>query len=328
MKQILMIATGGTIAAQNTENGLAPQLSASALLRYVPSAQTLCNITCIQPFLLDSTDIQPSNWLELASSIEQNYRSYDGFVITHGTDTLSFTAAALSYLIQGAAKPIVLTGAQRPIDAENTDAIKNLGDAIFYAVHGIGGVSVVFGGKVIAGTRAKKMHTKSNIAFESVNFPYLAEISDGQIRNPLLQKAEVCDNPVFYHALNARVGVLQCTPGMPSEFLLSAAKYFDALVLEGYGLGGVPAVLQQALAKMTSVGTIVAVGTAVPFEGTDMSVYRVGRTAKENCNLLELRTMTTEAAVAKLMWILAQTKDMEEVRRLFEADGDTTEIVR
>ncbi len=325
MKQILLIATGGTIAAQNTEQGLTPQLSASALLQYVPSVQTLCNITCIQPFLLDSTDITPSHWLELALCIKQHYNSYDGFVITHGTDTLGFTAAALSYLIQGAAKPIVLTGAQRPIDAEQSDAPKNLGDAILYAANGMGGVSVVFCGRVIAGTRAGKMYTKRDMAFESIHFPYLAEIADGQIRNAFLKKAEKPDAPVFYHALNPRVGVLQCTPGMPKEILLSAAAHCDALVLEGYGLGGVPAVLQETLTKITSGGTVVAIGTAVPFEGTDMSVYKVGRTAKANCNLLELRSMTTESAVTKLMWILAQTKEPEEVRRLFEADGSTTE---
>lgn len=317
-KQILLIATGGTIAAGETENGLAPKLDGETLLQFVPEIQSLCRVTAIQLCELDSTDITPKLWLKIIDCIEQNYAQYDGFVITHGTDTLAFTAAALSYLIQESGKPVVLTGAQNPIDTDGSDAPKNLADAFLVAVSGVGGVSVVFGGRVIAGTRAKKMYTKRNAAFESVNFPYFAEIADGTIRNGLPPQSKTTDNPKFYHALNTRVAVFTCIPGVSAKTLLSVAETCDGLLLETYGLGGVPDYLYDAVEKITKRGKVVAVGTQVLYEGTDMSVYAVGKKAKTDLDILELRDMTVEAAVTKLMWILAQTDNPAEARRLFE----------
>ncbi|MGN0554351.1 MAG: asparaginase [Candidatus Fimenecus sp.] len=317
-KQILLIATGGTIAAGETANGLAPQLQAEALLRFVPEIQTLCTVTAIQLCALDSTDITPDLWLKIADCIEKNYAQVDGFVITHGTDTLAFTAAALSYLIQESGKPVVLTGAQNPIDTDGSDAPKNLLDAFLYAVSGAGGVSVVFGGRVIAGTRAKKLYTRSSAAFASVNFPYFAEIADGEIRTALPPQNKTKDNPEFYHELNTRVAVFTCIPGVSAKTLLAVAESCDGLILETYGLGGVPANLVDTVAQIVKSGKTVAVGTQVLYEGTDMSVYAVGKRAKTDLQLLELCDMTTEAAAAKLMWILPQTDNPAEVRRLFE----------
>ena len=115
MKKILVIGTGGTIASAPTENGLAPALSAEALLEAVPYAASVCEVHCTQAFSLDSTNVRPGHWLMLADIIQKNYDGYDGFVITHGTDTLAYTAAGLSYLITNSRKPIVLTGAQKPM---------------------------------------------------------------------------------------------------------------------------------------------------------------------------------------------------------------------
>ena len=317
-KRILLIATGGTIAAGETENGLAPQLQAKALLRFVPEIQTLCTVTAIQLCELDSTDLTPDIWLKIADCIEQNYALVDGFVVTHGTDTLAFTAAALSYLIQESGKPVVLTGAQNPIDTDGSDAPKNLLDAFLYAASGAGGVSVVFGGRVIAGTRAKKLYTRNAAAFASVNFPYFAEIADGEIQTALPLQSKTTDNPKFYHELNTRVAVFTCIPGVSAKTLLAVAETCDGLILETYGLGGVPAYLYTAVEAITKSGKTVAVGTQVLYEGTDMSVYAVGKKAKTDLDILELRDMTTEAAAAKLMWILPQTDNPAEIRRLFE----------
>lgn len=317
-KQILLIATGGTIAAGETASGLAPQLQAETLLRFVPEIQSLCRVTAIQLCELDSTDITPELWLKIIDCIEQNYAQVDGFVITHGTDTLAFTAAALSYLIQESGKPVVLTGAQNPIDTDGSDAPKNLLDAFSLAVSGAGGVSVVFGGQVIAGTRAKKLYTRSSAAFASVNFPYFAEIAGGEIKTALPPQSKTKDNPKFYHELNTRVAVFTCIPGVSAKTLLAVAETCDGLILETYGLGGVPAYLYAAVEEITKSGKTVAVGTQVLYEGTDMSVYAVGKRAKTDLDILELRDMTIEAAAAKLMWILPQTDNPAEIRRLFE----------
>ena len=120
------IGTGGTIASKATKNGLAPAMSAEDLLEAIPSVASICKVECIQAFSLDSTNVRPGHWLLISGIIKENYNDYDGFVVTHGTDTLAYTAAGLSYIIQNSKKPIVLTGAQKPMSEDITDAKQNL----------------------------------------------------------------------------------------------------------------------------------------------------------------------------------------------------------
>lgn len=138
MKNILMIGTGGTIASEMTPSGLTPELNSTQLLSFVPRIGEMCHVDCVQLYSLDSTNIRPAHWLGVAKAVRENYARYDGFVISHGTDTMAYTAAALSYLIQGSPKPIVLTGAQKPIWFDGTDSKRNLTDAFLYACRGCG----------------------------------------------------------------------------------------------------------------------------------------------------------------------------------------------
>ena len=133
MKKILMITTGGTIASRHTEYGLSPMIRASEMLDYVPEVRLYCEPDALELLNVDSTNITPSHWLQIASAIEEHYDHYDGFVICHGTDTMAYTAAVLTYLIQNSPKPIVITGSQRPIDLINTDAKSNLSSSFLYA---------------------------------------------------------------------------------------------------------------------------------------------------------------------------------------------------
>lgn len=150
MKRILMIGTGGTIASGKTAEGLMPELTSEQLLSFVPAVSALCRAECLQLLSLDSTNLAPSHWLLIAKAIRERYDRYDGFVISHGTDTMAYTAAALSYLIQGARKPIILTGAQKPISFDSTDSKVNLTDAFLCACSDtLHGVMIVFNGKVI-----------------------------------------------------------------------------------------------------------------------------------------------------------------------------------
>ena len=154
MKKQLYIATGGTIASCDSGSGLSPEASAEELLSGVnlPDAE----IHAIQPFALDSTDLTPQHWMEVAALIRDRWQDFDGFVITHGTDTMAYTAAALSYLIQNNAKPVVITGSQQSIFNQDTDARENLRGAFLYACDdGACGVHIVFDHKVILGTRAR-----------------------------------------------------------------------------------------------------------------------------------------------------------------------------
>lgn len=181
-QRLLFITTGGTIASVRTDQGLKPVLSSQELLAHLPGLQELCQPETLALCSIDSTDLGPEHWLAMARAVQENYALYDGFIICHGTDTLAYSAAALSYLIQNADKPIILTGAQQPISHEITDAKKNLRDSVICALDpGSRGVMVVFGGQVIAGTRAKKDKTISYDAFASVNFPTLAQVQGDRL---------------------------------------------------------------------------------------------------------------------------------------------------
>ena len=315
MKHILLIATGGTIASRKTAEGLAPRITPEELLGYVPDAASLCRIETVQPINLDSTNLRPEHWLMLARLIEENYQRYDGFVICHGTDTLAYTASALSYLIQHTRKPIVLTGAQRSIDEDTTDAKVNLMDALRFACAGDSGVCIVFGSHVIAGTRARKSRTKSYNAFTSLNFPDLASVHESRVVRyiPCQDQRE----PVFYHKLNTRVFLLKLTPGMDPAAFSAAGALCDGLIIESYGMGGIPDLYLEELDQLIRQGKTVIMATQVPQEGSDLSVYQVGKHVKERYRWLETYDMTLEATVTKLMWAMGQSQDPQEIRRLF-----------
>ena len=159
-KRILMIATGGTIASLDAGDGLKPELKSQELLRYVPEVSQYCDIETIQLMNLDSTNVTPEHWLKISSTIENHYREYDGFVVTHGT----YTTAALSYLIQNSPKPVIVTGSQKSIANNDTDAKRNLIHSFLYASDSDShDVCLVFDGKVILGTRARKNGRKATM---------------------------------------------------------------------------------------------------------------------------------------------------------------------
>lgn len=320
MKRILVIATGGTIACRSTENGLVPQINMEEFLNYVPRIHELCELHAIQQMNLDSTNMQPKHWIEIMKAVKENYERYDGFVILHGTDTLAYTAAALSYLIQNSQKPIVLTGAQKPIDQDISDAKSNLIQSILYAISEEStNVSFVFDGEVIAGTRGRKVRSKSFNAFSSVNFPHKAVIRDNKVFHYI---EETISKPVqFYEKLKERVVVLQLIPGMTADILDYFKGRYDAVVIEGFGVGGIPSCeelkFKEKTEELLDEDVEVVITTQVPMEGSNLDIYEVGRVFKQNKRILEAYDMTIEAIVTKLMWVLAHSHSHEEVRKLF-----------
>lgn len=317
MKKILLIGTGGTIASAVTEEGLSPKLGAERLLELVPGIRKLCEVDSVQVLNLDSTNMKPADWLTIADTIQKNYDRYDGFVITHGTDTMAYTSAALSYLIQQSPKPIVLTGSQKPIETENTDSKTNLYDAFLYVCDDSScGVVVVFNGQVISGTRAKKVRTKSFSAFSSVNFPEIASIIDGQIIRYI--DFGFKDEPVFYSRLHEKVGLLKLIPGTESIVLDALFLSCTAVIIESYGTGGIPmdGSFKHSLVNGIGVGKTVVITTQVTNEGSNIGKYQVGHFIKE-LPVLEAYDMTTEAIVAKLMWVLASKEDPESMKNMF-----------
>ena len=321
MKHILLIATGGTIASRPTEGGLAPQLCAGDILSCVPALRELCRIDALQLLSIDSTNMTPDNWLTIASCVKDNYFRYDGFVITHGTDTMAYTASALSYLIQNSAKPIVLTGSQKSIYDPETDARRNLFDAFLAAQdEALFGVMLVFDGRVICGTRARKTHTKSMNAFSSIDYPDLALLREGRILH-YIRTQRPAGLPAFYDRLNPRVFVLRLIPGMNPAVLRLLLHEYDALVIESFGVGGLPCYEQkdflEAVNAWSAAGKPIVITTQVPHEGSDIAVYQVGARAANLPGVLQAHTMTVESVVTKLMWILPQTSDLERIAQLF-----------
>ncbi len=319
MKKVLMLGTGGTIASGMTESGLTPIMTTEQLLDNVPEVTDLCDVTCKQLFCLDSTNITPEHWLTIANTIRENYSKYDGFVVVHGTDTMAYTAAALSYLIQYSPKPIVLTGAQKPILFENTDSKTNLVDAFRVAVSDLCGVMIVFNGRVILGTRARKTHTTSLQAFSSINYPSLAVLQNGFLMEYI--RPTSLPAPIFYSKLDPRVGLMKMIPGADCDQLSYLLERNDAVIVESYGVGGLPSYqgsgFFDAIRSAIERGKTIVMTTQVQNEGSNLAVYDVGFHLKNDLHLLEAYDMTTEAALAKLMWILGQTSDPAEVRRLF-----------
>ena len=264
MKKILMLATGGTIASKDSGQGLTPAITSQEILSYVPAIGQLCQVEAIQLMNLDSTNITPRHWQEMARAVEEHYDQYDGFVITHGTDTMAYTAAALSYLIQYSEKPIVITGSQKSICLENTDARLNLYNSFLYAA---------------------------------------AEGSHGV-------------------SLEERVLLLTLIPGMGADALEALRDRYEAVILQSFGVGGLPGgasgPLARAMESWLEAGKTIVMMTQVPYEGSDMEVYQVGYQVKEKYQLMEAYNMTLEAATAKLMWALGQTRESGQVRQLFE----------
>lgn len=322
MKRILMIGTGGTIASRQTEQGLAPGLTTEELLSYIPEVAEVCEVHTRQIMNVDSTNITPEHWRMMVETIEQSYYSYDGFVIAHGTDTLAYTAAALSYMIQNSAKPIVITGAQKPISLVTTDAKTNLLDSFIYAAdEDSQDVTIVFDGKVIVGTRAKKERAKSYNAFSSINFPYPAVIQDHRViryipTTPCKKRVE------FYHEMKDSICVMKMIPGVKSELLSYLFANYDCIVLESFGVGGIPeSIVKEFYHQMEEwheKGKYVVMATQVANEGSNMEVYEVGQKVKKDFNLIEAYDMTLEATITKMMWLMTlPDMDYRKIREEF-----------
>ena len=318
MKKILLMATGGTIASRHSANGLCPQIDAGEILNYVPQIREFCEAAALQVCNIDSTNMEPFHWKLLLRTIQENYKDYDGFVIAHGTDTMAYTAAALSYMVQNSEKPIVITGAQKSIDLEITDAKTNLIDSFRYAAdEDSQGVQIVFGGKVIAGTRAKKIRSKSYNAFESIDYPYLAIVQDTRIMRyiPMLPYRD----PVrFYEKLDESIFLLKLIPGITPKVLRFLFEEHDCIIVESFGVGGIPASIAEEFYRLYQEfpSTVVIMATQVAHEGSDMTVYEVGNKIKRECGILESYDMTLESVIAKAMWMLGEgnigTRSVEE----------------
>jgi L-asparaginase len=322
LKKILLITTGGTIASGQTREGLAPTMPGSdfAFLRELPLD---FDLRIRNLFRLDSSNIQPEEWQCIARTVAEECQTCDGIVLTHGTDTMAYTAAALSFMLRGLPVPLVLTGSQLPLTHLLTDGVENLRCAFAMACTGRPGVFVAFHRKIILGTRAVKVRTFAMDAFESINYPYIAEIdANGLVLNesalPKTQEEFTLEDHVC-----SQVFLLKLFPGLdPCIFDMLLQTGCRGIVIEAFGAGGLNFIRRDLVSKLkaaVSAGVTVVVCSQCLYERSDFSIYQTGRKALET-GVLEARDMTTEAAVTKLMWVLGRTDDPAEIRRLYTAD--------
>ena len=318
--KVLMITTGGTIAAVSTPEGLAPDEHGGALPQALRMLGGRYQIEHIPLFSMDSANMQPEEWREIARCIFDHAAGHDGVVITHGTDTMAYTASALSFMLKGLPLPVVLTGSQLPASHPLTDAVENLRCAFAMAATGVPGVFIAFDRLIMLGSRAVKVRTTGFRAFESVNLPPVGVV-DGEgltLRRELIPrhsgpftlKSELC-NDVF---------LLKLTPGFQPEFLNAlGAMHYRGVVIEAFGAGGLHFIrrnLVEPLERLVQGGMAVAVSSQCLYERSDFTLYQTGRKALD-AGVIQCYDMTTEAVVTKLKWALGQTEDLDGVRRMF-----------
>lgn len=268
---------------------------------------------------LDSSDFQPQHWSLLAHEIHENYEKYDGFVVTHGTDTLSYTASALSFALGPIGKPVVLTGAQLPFTDLRSDAKNNLVNAFRAAAADIGEVVVVFGDQILRGNRSTKKNKKHFNAFYSPNYPKLGDnYADVSLDTVHLPRSSKKPSPPIHFEPN--VVVVTITPGLnPHFFIPMLSQGVKGCVLRGYGLDNLPIRDNSflpflELAKKQNIPVILS---SQCMEGmANFGVYKGGALSLE-AGAIPSYDMTLEAMVTKLMWILGQTNNMKTVKKLF-----------
>ncbi len=307
--RITLLATGGTIASLQTLSGLAPAMRAEDLLAACPKLRELADITARDVFSLDSSNIQPEEWQELAQAIREAAAGCEGIVITHGTDTMAYTASALSFMLQGLGVPVVLTGSQLPLWHPHSDAPGNLTEAFAAAASAPPGVYICFHHKLIYGTRAVKMRTLGFDAFDSINAPAVAYFdAEGLHMSAAGHPSSVRAIPPKENlSIDPRVFLLKLAPGTDPEIFNHILRAdYQGLVIEAFGLGGLHYIrrnLLESLEALSDHGILTFVTTQCLYEKADFSIYEVGRKVLKS-SIWGAHDMTTEAALTKLMWVL------------------------
>jgi L-asparaginase len=318
--RVLLVTTGGTITMLRGPSGsLQPCDDASELIARVPELKQLADIDILPLANFDSSNLTPDLWVKLGRAIYQKMRDYDGFVVTHGTDTLCYTSAALSFILQELNKPVVVTGAQVPLEEIGSDGRTNLINAIRVAISELAEVAVVFGSLIIRGTRAKKTSVFDLQAFTSANETALGSIGLS-IKFSEFARFRTRKKPLLRPFLNDNVAMMQVYPGLKPEVLSYIAQNHDGIVLEGYGAGNIPneeKSLVPAIQNSTEKNVPIVVCTQCIVGSTEMELYSVGRAALD-AGAIPAMDMTPETALVKLMWVLGQTDDLASVDSMMQ----------
>lgn len=320
-KNIYVAYTGGTIGMQRSAQGYIPvsghlQQQLAAMPEFHRPEMPAFTIHEYDP-LIDSSDMTPEDWQSIAEDIRQNYDRYDGFVILHGTDTMAFTASALSFMLENLAKPVIVTGSQIPLAELRSDGQQNLLNALYIAAnYPVNEVTLFFNNQLYRGNRSTKAHADGFSAFASPNLPALLEAGI-HIRRLNTPPAPQGNGPLIVHTITPQpIGVVTLYPGISADVVRNFLRQpVKALILRSYGVGNAPqnteflAELKQASER----GTVVVNLTQCISGKVNMGGYATGN-ALEHAGVISGFDLTVEAALTKLHFLLSQQLSCEQIR--------------
>ncbi len=342
LPNVTILGTGGTIASRidYKTGAVHPAFTAEELAKAVPEIFEIANITPKLLMNILSEDMKPEYWARVAREVADALNSgEDGVVIAHGTDTLAYTAAALSFMLRNLSKPVVLVGAQRSSDRPSSDAAMNLTCSVRMATADFGGVTVVMHGETgdtyclaHRGTKVRKMHTSRRDAFRSINDVPIAKVwPEGKVEflgedHKKRGKSEV----VVDDRMETKVALVKAFPGMSPgiiDFLVDEG--YKGLVIEGTGLGHVPTYVIDTLKRATEEGVTVCMTSQCIYGRVNLNVYSTGRRLLK-AGVVPCEDMLPETAYVKLMWVLGHTNDLDEAREMMLTNyaGEITPYTR
>jgi L-asparaginase len=330
-RRIYIAYVGGTIGMRSSDRGRAPApgyLAEQLRTNPIFDSPELPELTIneYEP-LLDSSNMGPGDWIRIAQDIESHLEDYDGALVIHGTDTMAYTAAALSFMLENLNKPVLITGSQVPLCELRSDAMDNLVTSLIllqrYA-HRIAEVCIYFGGRFLRGNRAKKIDGEFFAAFDSPNLPPLGRVGiDFELSWDLIRRPKKNPKPLHVQPIGtASVAAFRLFPGLKAKTFAPMLDGIQGLVLECYGAGNAPHRDQEFMdaLRVAHRNGVVIVDVPQPIHGcANLSLYETGR-ALLDVGVVSGFDMTPEAALTKLLYLLSRESNPDEVRRLVQTD--------
>lgn len=317
-----MITTGGTIASIPSNNGLIPKISGKDIISLMPELKNICTIDTLELLNIDSSNIAKKHYILMLDTLEKNYDNYDGFVITHGTDTMAYSSSMLACAIDNLSKPVVFTGSQLPLKAKATDAYRNLYDAFLAASDNVYGIFLAFNGDIHYGDSVKKVYSENFTGFLSINNKTAGKSDNNKIIwNKLYKNHNI--KPVFNKNISEKVFVLKMIPSLKPDIIdVLINMGYRAIIIEGYGAGGVPTAdcennFIPALQKAIENNVAVVCATQCLYDGVHLDKYPAG-ILSEKYGAISSKNMTLEKTLAKLMLGIGNNMNLKELKKYIE----------